>query len=464
MVVYNIMCKYKPHFKLESIYSNIDNYKDYKEIYANVLEALDYKKLDNGNLNMEVVFYNIGRFTKVLGDFEKSMRYKGKKRDYETEMLDLCWYMNIYASGTYTEAKIENNSDINAVTISTIHQAKGLEWPVVFLPSIIGRRFPSLGHREEQLSVDGSLYDYENYKTTPDSEYRLFYVAVTRARDNCLISSFSYYAKGSKTSISTFNDIVDGIPEFNNSTQLEINTVENRELYISKNVTDLVDYLRCPHHYQLSVEYGYTQGVSQFMGYGEALHFILQKISESMKSGKTLEENDINKIIDSEFYLRFAPPYLRDKLKVTVASQIVNIFSTYIKDRKINMIESRLELYDNNSVIEGKVDIVMDSSNALEVIDYKTSDKIITKEQAEMQVYLYAAALKSLGYNVAKGTILSITDGNILPVDVSIENLNRNIKKAEKIVSNIMDQKFAGKISKFCSECEYNQICKYYNA
>ena len=81
-----------------------------------------------------------------------------------------------------------------------------------------------------------------------------------------------------------------------------------------------------------------------------------------------------------------------------------------------------------------------------------------------MQVCLYAAALKSLGYNISKGTILSITDGNILPVDVSIENLNRNIKKAEKIVSNIMDKKFAGKISKFCTECEYNQICKYYSS
>ena len=448
--------------KLNNIYSNIDKYKDYKQIYADVLEALDYKKLDSGNPDLEVLFYNIGRFTQVLGDFEKSMRYRGNKRNYEAEMNDLCWYMNIYASGAYTEAKIENNSDINAVTISTIHQAKGLEWPVVFLPSIIGRRFPSLGHGAEQLSVDRSLYDYENYRTNLDSEYRLFYVAVTRARDNCLISSFSYYAKGTKTSISTFNDIVDGLPEFNNSTQLEIDTVDDRELYISKNVTDLVDYLRCPHHYQLSVEYGYTQGVSQFMGYGETIHFILQKISESMKSGKTLKEEDIKKIIDSEFYLRFAPSHLIDKLKVTVASQIVNIFSTYLKDRNINMIESRLELYDNKSIIEGRVDVVMDSSNALEVIDYKTSDKIITKEQAEMQVCLYAAALKSLGYNVAKGTILSITDGNILPVDVSIDNLNRNIKKAEKIVGNIMDKKFAGKISKFCTECEYNTICKYY--
>lgn len=55
------------------------------------------------------------------------------------------------------------------VTLSSIHQAKGLEWPVVFLLSVTEGQFP---HRRS-LEEEGGL----------EEERRLFYVATTRARD-----------------------------------------------------------------------------------------------------------------------------------------------------------------------------------------------------------------------------------------------------------------------------------------
>lgn len=59
--------------------------------------------------------------------------------------------------------------DEDYVVVSTIHSAKGLEWPIVHIPHVIDGMIP----------IDMSL-------TTPeglDEERRLFYVAVTRARD-----------------------------------------------------------------------------------------------------------------------------------------------------------------------------------------------------------------------------------------------------------------------------------------
>ena len=62
----------------------------------------------------------------------------------------------------------------NAVTISTVHQAKGLEWPVVFIPGLTEARWPiPWGDAEDEI--------------------RCFYVAVTRARDECWVS---YYELG----------------------------------------------------------------------------------------------------------------------------------------------------------------------------------------------------------------------------------------------------------------------------
>ena len=61
-----------------------------------------------------------------------------------------------------------NDPEQDRVTLSTIHQAKGMEWPVVFVPWLAEGMFPSAKATEE-----GRL----------DEERRLFYVAVTRAKD-----------------------------------------------------------------------------------------------------------------------------------------------------------------------------------------------------------------------------------------------------------------------------------------
>ena len=61
-----------------------------------------------------------------------------------------------------------NDPSLDRVTLSTVHQAKGMEWPVVLVPWLAEGMFPS-----SKATEDGRL----------DEERRLFYVAVTRAKD-----------------------------------------------------------------------------------------------------------------------------------------------------------------------------------------------------------------------------------------------------------------------------------------
>ncbi len=63
----------------------------------------------------------------------------------------------------------KNDPESDRVTLSTVHQAKGMEWPVVLVPWLSEGMFPSAKATEE-----GRL----------DEERRLFYVAVTRAKDH----------------------------------------------------------------------------------------------------------------------------------------------------------------------------------------------------------------------------------------------------------------------------------------
>ncbi len=61
-----------------------------------------------------------------------------------------------------------NDPNLDRVSLSTVHQAKGMEFPVVLIPWCSATMFPSAKAEEE-----GRL----------DEERRLFYVAVTRAKD-----------------------------------------------------------------------------------------------------------------------------------------------------------------------------------------------------------------------------------------------------------------------------------------
>ena len=72
------------------------------------------------------------------------------------------------------EGMYKRNSDDEALTISTIHSAKGLEWDSVFIIGAVDGRFPS-------------AYSF-NSEEEMDEELRLMYVATTRAKNNLYIT------------------------------------------------------------------------------------------------------------------------------------------------------------------------------------------------------------------------------------------------------------------------------------
>ncbi|MBN2264816.1 MAG: ATP-dependent helicase [Candidatus Aminicenantes bacterium] len=92
-------------------------------------------------------------------------------------------YLDLLAEVGDNPATSEADLDEDAVSVLTVHKAKGLEFDTVFLVGLIEDRFPGRERRERIPVPDGvlkeSLPGRENYL---QEERRLFYVAMTRAR------------------------------------------------------------------------------------------------------------------------------------------------------------------------------------------------------------------------------------------------------------------------------------------
>ena len=95
--------------------------------------------------------------------------------------------------------------DANAVAVMTVHKAKGLEFPVVYLPGLVAGRFPATGRREP-LALPVELVN----ETLPEGDYqlqeerRLFYVGMTRARDELVLSHAADYGGQRARRVSPF--------------------------------------------------------------------------------------------------------------------------------------------------------------------------------------------------------------------------------------------------------------------
>ena len=130
----------------------------------------------------EVTFFNLGKFSQIITDYE-TVHYRSEPADKYDSFASFLEYR---AEDSYPEGWQDNQyANPDAVRIMTVHQAKGMQWPVVFLPALLRNRFPAariggknVWHLIPETGVDGA----DRYKGAIEDERRLFYVAMTRSQ------------------------------------------------------------------------------------------------------------------------------------------------------------------------------------------------------------------------------------------------------------------------------------------
>lgn len=460
--------------KLREIKADLNSkksrYDNFTRIYQDVLNVLGFENLVHTDPNDATIMANLGRFNNLLTDYETANRVGGRTPHWKEDLKGLCWFMNSYAAWAYEEQSAEDIRGVDAVQIMTVHQAKGLEWPVVFLFSTVDGRFPSrmVGRELNWCGIPRDLFDANRYEGDLEDERRLFYVAITRARDALIISYFKRQKRG--MSRSRFIDDLDlsvvtplerrGLPDF------PVFKLEAVDDILTFSASEITMYLRCPYMFLLRNVYGYQPELDEAIGYGKGVHYCLRRAVELLKSDDELGPiTAAVRAVDNEFFMPFVAGDVFENFKRGARKCVLNYARNYGDDlRQSSEVEYRIEFPIHNATVTGRIDVLGDK----EVRDYKTLDYSdvegsVSVPEAELQVKLYAAGLKSVGRPVVGGSVAFLgSDGTkIMPVDVGVSHVEEAVKNAESVVASIRNKKFKPRRGEHCGDCDMRDICRW---
>lgn len=508
-LAYLFRCKtynYKPIPFLEDLeegYKNVFSHDRYPESdvdsFVHSLKILKGKvdrifdKEDRdylGDLGLQAIYHEI---LSCFGaqNFEFSARYNYNLAvlstaisDYESvwirlrasEVEGFFQFAKAYGESNYMDSKFADSSKINAVKVLTIHKAKGLEFPVVFIPGLVKKR----KNKRHNNFVDKELYDFDRYVGTEEDERRLFYTALTRSEKYIFITSTDWKINKNKNPYKKhpFIDELD-FKYISEDMNLErsnsgyVPRLNHRDLF-STSFSELTTYDRCPHDFELRHVFGYNAGVPAAFGYGTNIHNILNAIHNNfIKTQKIPTENEIDQIFKNMFHLRYATPKIKENMEKG-AKKVVKNYVNLQKDefRKILETEKRFEFVIEDALINGQIDLLKkidEKGNVeeVEIIDFKTeNDSSLYRLDHEKQLRLYAiACLESLGLSPQKACVHHLDEDKRVYVDISKKKLEETKYEIKNGINNILNKKFIPKVSKNCKNCDYGYICsdKGYN-
>lgn len=389
----------------------------------------------------------------------------------------------------------------NAVNILTVHSSKGLEFPVVFVVNLVTQRFPGR-ERKEQIPVPQNLIKEELPQGDENlqEERRLFYVAMTRARDKLYLTASKYYGDGKQErKISPFvfdafgeevlTSILKKHLQQNSSEQLSLleslkpvvqkkETAELQEENVQK--IDYISYSQlqtfevCPLHYKLRYVMKLPFVPSAALSFGTSMHAAISSLYQHGFGKEKVSSKTVKNIIDqvwiNEGYENKKYEELRKKNAEELLSEYMRVNQN--EEHLPALTEYPFNFYLNGVKVLGRFDrIDKVSKEKIEIIDYKTGENIPDQKKLDndLQLTLYALASQNLKDPIFQVnpedinlTLYYIEKNKRLTTTRTREQLELAKEKIGTRIADIMTSDFRCSESIICQNCEYKILCSAY--
>ena len=442
-----------------------------QRVFLNFLEKADIKEEVIPKGRQETVFYNLGKFSELISDFE-TIHYKSPPAD---KYKAFAGFLRHGAENAYPEGWQENEYfSPDAVQIMTIHQAKGMQWPVVFVPAMLKNRFPAKkqgGRTVWHLLPKQGVNRQARFEGTIEDERRLFYVAMTRSQKflhltwapvpgNRLFQKKSDFWED--VLVSRF--VKRKKPDYSARSRLEPQP-RTGVANIIFSFSDLKYFFECPYQFKLRVLCGFNAPIAPALGYGKSLHDALAEVHARAIKGESVDIAEVPNLIDTHLHIPFASTKLSRDLKEAAEQVLRNYLLDNVKDfDQIEFSEQKVDIHLENGVsVNGRIDLVRRlDTNETTIVDLKSSARAQAEDVTEVQLHTYALGYQELtGQQADYVEIYELDERRKKPRSVDVDFINDVKSRTYEAAQALRVGEFSPVPEREkCASCDYMGICR----
>jgi len=441
------------------------------------------------NLTKEMSLENDEKLKNLARFFEKIREFKEVAEvDRVSEFVK---YLNILKEAGDDPESSQPDIDADAVNVMTVHKAKGLEFPVVFMVSLVADKFPVRG-RKHPIELPEALVKEE----LPGGDYqlmeerRLFYVGMTRAKKELyLTSAVDYGGKRDRKVSQLVLEALD-MPKADISVlnkpalkQIELfapaepvipaERKRSKDEIISLSYYHADDYLTCPLKYKYVHVLRVPLLPNHQIIYGSAMHKAVQAYFAAKKDKKRFTEKQLLDSLkhnwSSEGFIsraheeqRFANGQKALK-KFYKAEKNRNRIAKYVEE-KFTILEDKIQVRGRWDLVETEGRWTKDERTI--IVDFKSSE-VRSQEEANrkaresLQLSIYALAWKTLFGKLPDFLELYFLEtGLVGSTQKSEADLDKTWDRIKKVAEGIREADYHATPSYMaCNYCAYSEIC-----
>ncbi|MFZ1057870.1 MAG: ATP-dependent DNA helicase, partial [Candidatus Rokuibacteriota bacterium] len=353
---------------------------------------------------------NVGKFFRIIRDASRVLRY-----DNVREFVN---HLDALIDAGDDPPVAEADFDTPAVHVLTVHKAKGLEFPVVFLVSLVGQKFPWPRRRDALELPDELIKD-----TLPTGDFhmqeerRLFYVGMTRAKKELYLTSARDYGGARARKVSQFvlealdlpKDAVHpfksrAIEELHRHAPPPVTAADALpplapDAPITVSFRQVDDYETCPLKYRyihiLSVPIMRHHSVA----YGSTLHKVVEHYLRRRVAGLFTPIEDLLAVFEREWRNEGFLTWEHEEARKAAGRAALTRFwhEEEASGTKPTYVEREFGFALGPTKVRGRWDRVDETEAGVAIIDYKSSDIRAqkdadrrTRESLQLQIYTLA--------------------------------------------------------------------------
>lgn len=453
----------------------------------------------NGNKTNMRPAYNVAQLSKLFFKFEYLFNISVlTPNNLQRDLHDLFnTYLRYLIEGGIEEYEdFDEYAPSGCVSFMTIHQSKGLEFPVVVVSSL--NLNPVKQHKETDIILQEQYYSKPPFEPLERVKYfdfwRLFYTAFSRPQNLLVLTAKEQQGRG-KSPSKYFEPVFQELPywrsEAFDATALLLDSIRPVQIKHEYSFTShILLYENCPLQYKYFKELEFVEVRTGGVLGGSLLHQTIEDIHKAVLRGErheSLTNERIKGWFDENYTLlsKAHRTYLHRAQLNTLLEQVLRY-----RDRnehqwqRIQEAEVDVSLVKEDYILKGTIDLIKGEDDTVELVDFKSGDKpdvnsedAITRRrlnQYRRQLEVYAHLVEErTGYKVSKMHLYypKEEEGNPnITFPANANNITGTIESFDEVVRKIEAKDFSmahiSKSEKLCSECDMRYLCnprKYSN-